>query len=413
VSDLTDVTVPLADADLPWLDVQSDDFLRDPLSAIEAARSERGRLARSERGVEILSYDLLEQIFNDKRFVPLPPEHYSEVIGGVAFEFLHEGMTLNMEPSKHLRVRRAKARAFTGTRLDEVRPIAEGFCEELVDRFVDKGSCDVLHDFGHDFSIKVMAALLGVPQEDIPKFATATLDVALILAVPLAPYKDRLEKALITLRGYTEGLLRDRRAMPPADRPRDFVTALIELQDEEALTEPEVMWGIVDLLFAGHDTTRYQLANTIRALVVNDLWEDVYRNPERIPAVVEESLRLFTIIGYNARLAGEDLVLDGVVIPEGTLICLNSMASTHDPERFAEPDEFEPDREANGRVPFGGGLHKCLGHALARLELEIAVGTFTRRLTDVRIDGSQEIEYVPPSHGVFGPENMPLIFRRR
>jgi cytochrome P450 len=405
--------VHLDDAQLPWIDVTSAEYLTDPYSVLERVRRERGRLAQSQRGVEIFSYDLLAQIFNDQRFRPLSADDYGQGIGGVAAEFLEEGMTLNMEPSKHLRVRRAKAKAFTPKRLEAVRPEAVLFAERLVDGFADAGRCDVLHDFGHFFSIQVMAALIGVPQEDIPLFATATLDVALILAVPLEKYKDRLEAALITLRDYTERMLEARRAVPPSDRPEDFVTALVESQDAGDLSDKEVMWGIVDLLFAGHDTTRYQLANTIRALVENGLWEEVHRRPELIPATVEESLRLHTIIGYNARRTAEDVVLDGVLLPQGTLICLNSMASTHDPERFEDPYVFEIEREAKGRVPFGGGLHKCLGHALARLELEIAIDVFTTKLTDARIDPDVEIEWVPPSHGVFGPENMPLLFERR
>jgi cytochrome P450 len=412
---MTDIAtpVPLDSADLPWVNVTSPEYLADPYTVLERVRSQRGRLARSDRGVEIFSYDLLHQIFNDQRFRPLSAEDYGQGIGGVAFEFLEEGMTLNMEPAKHLRVRRAKAKAFTPKRLDAVRPQATEFAEVLVESFADAGHCDVLHDFGHHFSIQVMAALIGIPQEDIPMFSTATLDVALILAVPLELYKDRLEAALIVLRDYTETMLEQRRATPAAERPEDFVTSLVEVQDAGELTEKEVMWGIVDLLFAGHDTTRYQLANTLSALVTNGLWEPAYANPEQIPAIVEESLRLHTIIGYNARRTAEDVVLDGVLIPEGTLICLNSMASTHDPERFEDPYQFDPGRETSGRVPFGGGLHKCLGHALARLELEVAIEVFTRRLTNARIDETVEIEWVPPSHGVFGPENMPLLFGRR
>jgi cytochrome P450 len=410
---VTAVPVPLDEADLPWVDVTSEEFLHDPYPVLERARQARGRLARSERGVEIFSYDLLAQVFNDQRFVPLSADDYAQGIGGVAYEFLEEGMTLNMEPAKHLRVRRAKAKAFTPGRLQALRPDAVRMAQELVDSFVPAGRCDVLHDFGHHYSIQVMAALIGVPKEDIPTFATATLDVALILAVPLERYKDRLEAALITLRDYTEGMLAARRAIPRDQRPEDFVSSLVDIQDAGELSEKEIMWGIVDLLFAGHDTTRYQLANTLRVIVTNDLWEDTYAHPERIPAIVEESLRLHTIIGYNARRTGEDLVLDGVLLPKGTRICLNSMASTRDPERFDHPDAFDPSRDDRPRVPFGGGLHKCLGHALARMELEIAVEVFTQTLTDARIDETVEIEWVPPSHGVFGPENMPLLFTER
>jgi cytochrome P450 len=412
VSTITD-PVSIEAAELPWLDVTSDEYLTEPYAVIERVRTQRGRLARSERGIEIFSYDLLHQIFNDKRFEPLSAGDYGQGIGGVSFEFLQEGMTLNMEPAKHLRVRRAKAKAFTASRLAAIRPEAYAMANALVDGFIDRGRCDVLHDFGHHFSIEVMAALIGIPREDIPTFAMATLDVALILAVPLSRYKDRLEAALILLRDYTEGMLAARRAIAPDERPDDFVTSLVEVQDAGELEEKEVMWGIVDLLFAGHDTTRYQLANSLRALVINDLWEPVHSDHDRIPAVVEESLRLHTIIGYNARRAGQDLVLDGVLIPKGTLLCLNSMASTHDPERFAQPYDFDETRLGGGRVPFGGGLHKCLGHALARLELEVAIEVFTDRLTDARIDATEKIEWVPPSHGVFGPENMPLRFSAR
>src|SRR5262249_13008475 len=147
----------------------------------------------------------------------------------------------------------------------------------------------------------VLCLLLGVPPDDIPAFHRAAIDLHLMGAVPLAPHFPRLEEALLELWAFVHGIVEQRKAQPRDD----FISALITAQRDEArLTDEEVVWNLVNLLFAGQDTTRFQLASAVRVFAsVPGLWDRLSADPALLPAALEEALRLRPVSQFVVRRA--------------------------------------------------------------------------------------------------------------
>jgi cytochrome P450 family 103 len=399
---------PLDEAELPFLDVESAAFAADPWTTIEAARDGGGRLLRSQRGIELIAYDPLGDTLQDKRLRPLHSDYWAEHGAGPrTLSFLDHGHLLTFAPDRHLRVRRKMVAAFQMSKIDQQRAAFHEIGHRLVDGFVDTGRCDVVWDFTHHYSIEILCRLVGVPAADIPTFAQATLDLTYLNARPFEPVADQLEQALSTLWDYSADIVARRRAAPEAD----FISSMLVSEQEGALSEEEVTWGVANLLFAGHDTTRYQLASIVRALIEHDAWDAVAADPTLSAVAVEEGLRLYPVTLLLTRVVvGDDFVLEGVHLPPGTIVRANMMGTTRDPARFAAADRFDLQRDRGRTVPFGQGVHKCIGHALARADMEAAVEILTSRITDVAV-APTGVDFQPVTGALWGPTHLPITFR--
>jgi cytochrome P450 len=227
-------------------------------------------------------------------------------------------------------------------------------------------------------------------------------------AVPLAPGFPRLEEALELLGRFVGELVDDRRARPRAD----FISALIAAQASEAqLTDDEIVWNLVNLLFAGQDTTRYQLASAARVLAAAPgAWNALADDPGLVPAALEETMRLRPVSQFVVRRVDRPVAAGGFRFPARRRIILNLLAAARDPDTFPDPDRYDPGREVTYRLPFGWGHHYCLGHALARAEMCEALSLLTASVADVEIGNATD---APAAAMLGGPERLPVRFRRR
>jgi cytochrome P450 len=399
----------LAEAELPFLDVMGPEFSRNPwetVAQLRGAAGGSGRLLRSERGVEIIGYEDIVQTLGDRRLRTLHSDYWADHgAGPMTLEFLEHGNLLYFPSEQHLRVRRLMVGAFSMSRIEQVRDEFQAIADRLIDGFVDRGRCDLVWDFTHRYSIEILCRMIGVPSEDVPRFEQATLDLVLLNRRPFEAVADRVESSLVTLWEYSAELVARRR-----DRQEDdFVSSLLPASTDGTLSEREMIWGLANLLFAGHDTTRYQLASLGRALIESDQWDEVGRRPELTPQVVEEGMRAFPVVLVLTRVViSDDFVFDGVHLPAGTIVRLNLLAGNRDPSRFEDAERFDVHRERKHTTPFGHGLHKCIGHALARADMEIGVQALTQRLSHPRIDG--EIAFHPVTGALWGPTKLPIAF---
>jgi cytochrome P450 len=411
MSIITDA-VPLADAQLPDLDVQSEAFLADPFGVLSEVALE-APLARSQRGLEVLRYDLVNGLLNDKRADVVLWDYFAQKgAPEIMLEYLEKGLLSNMDRERHDRVRRVFVQGFRPGRIDAHRATLAPVADRLIDGFIDTGRCDVIEDFSGHFSIEVLCALIGVPLEDIPTFAHATQELALIFASPLDPVRDRLQTALQQLWAYSSELVARRRELPPDKRPDDFVSSLVALQETgERIEGDELVWGIASLLFAGMDTTRFQIAASLQELIRQGAWEDVAADPSLLPGVLEEITRLAPVIGFVPRRTLETFDIEGVLVPEGTLLMLNILAATRDPAKFPDPYRFDHTRPLGTRLIFGRGLHRCIGDRLAWMILEVALERFTARLADPTVSDTRFL--TPRNEQLLGHACLELAFAKR
>jgi cytochrome P450 len=403
------VPTSILEAQLPEFDVRGPEFCADPLGTLARARSV-SPVARSHRGIELLSYDLASRLFADERFDTAGVDHYRKLGAPPAvLRFVEDGLLSTMERERHNRVRRVLARAFTLRRIEEQKVLMLDVGRRLLDKFQSQGSCDLVADFTDPYPMEVLCRLIGVPSDDIEEFAQHAHDLHLLAAVPMNPGFPQLERAYLALEAYVTDLLEQRRTEPRAD----FVSALIQAQETEGrLTEAELVGNIVNLLFAGAGTTRFQLASAVYAAVENGLWDRLAAEVDLLPGALEESMRFFPVTQFVVRIPLEDAAFGGYLFPKGTRTIVNLWAASRDSAHFARPDDFDVTRgDTRSRLPFGWGVHHCIGHALARTQMLTALSVLTSELTAVKVE-SREIR-TPPGAMLGGPDVLRISFRPR
>ncbi|MBV1917179.1 MAG: cytochrome P450 [Sphingomonadaceae bacterium] len=393
---------------MPAIVTNSSKFYRDPDSALPDGS--RPALAKSEYGTEFLSYPLVRQTFRDKRLEARNYEYF-EALGAseIILEFIREGNLNFMAPDKHDRIRAIVVKAFTSSRVDDFRPRMRGIADDLIDGFAKDGEADLVADFAHTYPISVIAQFVGIPASAVPSISDATVQLRMLGQKPFEPGMPILEKALSYLYEFIEQLVAERRATAPQE---DFLGALIALQDAgEKLSHKELVWAVVFLMLGGHDTTRYTLAGCLVSILEADLWEGLFENPQTIPDVIEESMRLRPGTPRLMRIVVEPVELGEHKLETGDIVSLNLLAAGRDPATFSEPDAFRCPRSDPGYdIGFGFGRHVCIGQPLAKAEMAEAIGVLTRRLTDVKLNGDYGLK---PTGVIAGYEAVPLRFSER
>jgi cytochrome P450 len=290
----------------------------------------------------------------------------------------------NTNPPTHTRLRALLSRAFTPRRVEALRPRIRAIAHALLDRHCATGRADLVADFAHELPIIAMCELLGVPAGEHPRFIEASTELALSFSLDVPPeLRARIERALLALYDYTDELLERRRTQPGPD----LLSALIAAEEAgDRLSARELRALTVNLLLAGHDTTRSLLS--IGAWLLGsrpDVWELVRREPARLAPAVEEILRFEPVAEGVARKVAEPLELGGIALRPGELLFLSLLSANRDPAVFAEPDRFDVLRADNRHLSFGRGLHFCLGASLARAEAQEGFAVLLERLCELEL----------------------------
>src|SRR5262249_48423885 len=290
-------------------------------------------------------------------------------------------------PPDHARLRRLMSGAFTSRRAFALRPAVEGLTGRLLDRMADLGAAgqpvDFMAEFAFRLPVAVIGALLGVPERDQLWFRdlSATVTVALEGTTNVA-LLDQADKAMDELAGYFTELIGQRRRQPA----EDLITGLVQVHEAsgDRLSRDELIGNLVLLLVAGFDTTTNLLGQGLRLAFEHPGHAARLRSdPDFAFGYVEETLRYEPPIQATTRWAGADLLLARTGLPTGSKVLLLLAAANRDPRRFRQPQRFDPDRVDNRPLTFGGGIHRCLGAALARMEAQIALPGVLRRFPDL------------------------------
>ncbi|MFY1631854.1 cytochrome P450 [Solwaraspora sp. WMMB335] len=289
-----------------------------------------------------------------------------------------EGGILSMDPPDHTRLRRLVAKAFTARRVEHLRPRTRQFADELLTDMIDKGPpADLVSQFATPLPVRVICELLGVPFVDRDRFHVWS--EAIVSTTSLPP--DQIQNYLDNLRGYIAGLVAQRRARPTDDLLGAMVRARDE--DQDRLSETELVQLAAGLLAAGHETTVTQLPNLVYVLLTHPEQLAILRaRPQLVPTAVEELMRFIPLgVGSSfARYATEDTHVGEVLVRAGEPVIGSLSAANRDPDVFANPDDLDLTRQDNPHLGFGHGVHHCLGAQLARMELQVALDAILHHL---------------------------------
>ncbi len=297
------------------------------------------------------------------------------------------GPFLMQDPPHHDTLRAQTMRQFV-PRILGMRPQIEAMVARLLDAHAGKGpgEFDVVASLAYPLPVGVICELLGVPPEEEPVFhgfagrLTRALDP--VESLTEAEIAD-LEVARAQWRAYLTPMIQQRHA----NHGDDLISGLLvdgDPADRMNLIELATTLGM--LLIAGHETTVNLVANGTLALLRNlDALDRLRADPDLAPAVVEEVLRYDPPVQQTGRRATAEIKIAGRLIPAGDEVELLLAAGNRDPLRFTEPDRFWPERPSNAHLAFGGGVHYCLGAALARIEGQVALTAIATRLRNPRL----------------------------
>ncbi|MFB9237699.1 cytochrome P450 [Plantactinospora siamensis] len=346
---------------------------KEPMTRVQLPYGEEAWLATR--------YEDVRTVLGDARFGRAPAVHRDEP--RLTPRQQDSGMLI-MDPPDHTRLRRLVAKAFTARRVEDLRPRAQEIADGLVDDMVRLGPpADLVEHFATPLPIQVICELLGVPFADRDRFHVWS--EAIVSTTSLPP--ETIQEYLNSLWGYIGALVAERRREPRID---DLLGALVQARDDnqDRLSETELVELAAGLLAAGHETTVTQIPNFVYVLLQNpDQLAALRADPALVPAAVEELLRYVPLgVGSSfARYAKEDVEVGGVLVRAGEPVVGSLSSANRDGTVFPDPDRVDLRREQKPHLGFGHGVHHCVGAQLARMELQVAVGTLVTRLPGLRL----------------------------
>lgn len=371
--------------------------------------------------------DFLVTRYDDVVFVTRNPDLFSNRRDGWSAKYSHvpevaeilsEGCpfvptTAYSDPPEHGRYRSVSHQALSPPRVREAAPKIERTVHELIDAFIDKGECDIVHDFADLLPSLVVFHLLGIDPQPGDDYRLWTIRYA-ELAASMLPHDQAVEAAR-AVTSFQQALMREiesRRANPRDDVLSEMVNAVKDTGEQ--YTVPELVNLTLTIIEGGNSTTAHTLANGMLLLLQHpDQMQAVLDDHSIIPQAVEEVMRYETPAQFLQRRATTDVEVNGVLIPKGARVLVYFAAANRDAEHFEDPDRFDIFREGLGtHVAFGHGAHRCLGAPLARLELKTAFEAFFTRLRNIRLKpGANDLAYM--RHPMFrGPLHLWIEFDR-
>ena len=351
-------------------------FFNDPYPAYHAIRASAPVFKWEHYGIWCFArHEDVSTLLRDRRFGREVP-HRDIPLHLTKFYANEAHSLLELEPPRHSRLRTLVNRAFVSRAIERLRPRIEALCHELIDRFATDET-ELIETYATPIPVVMICELLGVPAAMGPTLLQWSHDmVAMYQSRRDRAVEHRAEAAAIAFTGFMRDYIAERRSDPRDDLLSTLITAE---SAEGRLSEDELITTAILLLNAGHEATVHAMANGVKALV-----ESGHEGPITT-GHVEEVLRFDAPLHLFTRYAKEAVDFAGIKIAKGEEVGLMLGAANRDPDRFIDPDRFDPTREANAHTSFGAGIHFCVGAPLARLELEVGLGVLFARLPQLRL----------------------------
>jgi cytochrome P450 len=382
------------------LNLFSDDGRRNPYPTYDQLRGSSPLLHDPQSDLwMVFNYEGVKRVLSD-------PEAFSSRYG--------PGWLIFLDPPRHTKLRALVSQAFTPRVVANLEPRIRDLAGRLLDRVIEQGEMDLAADFAVPLPMMVIAAMLGLPPADHPRFKRWS-DAILAMSYTISDRDSEAARAAteaftavtVEMNVYLTGLLADRRTTPGDDLLTRLVGAEV---DGQRLTHEEILGFVQLLLLAGSETTTNLINNAVLCFVENpDQLARLRATPDLLPSAIEEVLRYRSPLQWMYRVPRRDVEVHGQVIPAGKLVLAVIGSVNRDPRQFRDADRFDVARDPNPHVAFGHGPHFCLGAPLARLEARVALTDFLGRVHGFRLASDEPWEPRQGSH-VHGPTRLPIRF---
>ena len=332
--------------------------------------------------------------FSSVAAINTPLDYTEETRRAAQALFITERTLVDNDPPAHTSIRRLVSKAFT-MRLPAMEARVRAIAERVIDGFVADGHAEFLSQFAYPVPMRVILAMLGAPEDDMPLIKRWAEDWVTHISIQQTPEQQAATIArLADSQRYWTELIAARRADPRDDLLSDLLAA--SKSEAIELSNLQIVNLCATLVLAGHETTANVLGHCLHRLLRDrEQWNLVLDDPANVARAFEETLRADTSVQALMRTTREPVELGGVTIPAGAQVAMLFASGSHDAAYFVDAARFDLRRESpRTHLAFGHGVHFCLGAPLARIEGRVAIELLARRLPGLRL-AEQEITYVP------------------
>lgn len=337
-------------------------------------------LPTGHTAVHLTAYPDVQKILTDTSFI----RSDTNVDDGPSFlpTVMPEEMLLNLDHPHHGRLKRFVAAAYSANTMAAFAPTVRQIVSDAADALTPASSFDLMTDLLEPLTINVNATYLGVPDDDIPGFRHLSRQMQLAHDTDIP----QLLEDFWELYHYLEDLIAGRRPLNDG-----LIKNLLAAREEATppVTDGEYAALLLGSLVGGDQNVLSELSKIVFvALSHHELWELMSTNPDSIPAVTEELLRLLPLgrISTFPRIASRDVAVSGGTVREGETVYADAHAANRDPLVYPEPWIVDTSRTAKRHLQFGYGMHHCMGAAMARMEIHETLAVLTSTLPDLTLE---------------------------
>lgn len=303
---------------------------------------------------------------------------------------------LTADPPIHRSHRGTINRALTQRRINEKLDAMRRVAHELVEPLAAEGRADLIPGFAIPYPLHVIAEILGLPEERLPDLKRWSSDFVRRFSPDLTTAERvACARGFIAFQRDFEERIRAAQREPGEDFMSDFARAGVE--GEAALSMPEMLTTIMQTVVAGHETTTSLIGSALVVLLRDDALRDtLVQAPEKLPAFIEEVVRLEPPVQGLFRTTTCDVALHGKTIPEGSHVQVMFASANRDPEAFSNAAAVDLERRnPRAHLGFGEGIHFCPGAPLVRTDTRVALEVLLARLPGLQLAPDAALQHAP------------------
>lgn len=322
-------------------------------------------------------FEHIKSVLSDKRFIvenlPARVPGQSKYIEATQAELERLKGSLrpwlfSLDPPEHTRFRQLVSRDFTSSMLASLEPYINEQVLLLFGDLTERGEIELMTSVAKPLPLIVSAKLLGLRVDNISELVSHSENLFKIFEQPLT-YSD-FQRMVGSAEFFNEFIKKEIQHRKNGASCSGLLGRLIE-RSKTGFSDDDIMGFVVMLFAVGQETTENYIGNCVAALLENEAqYEQLRSHPELIDIAVSELARYDSPVQIISRMAGEDIVLDGTEIKQGDRVYLALGAANRDPHEYQQPNKLSFERSQIFNFPFGNGIHFCLGHVLAKMQLK-------------------------------------------
>jgi cytochrome P450 len=340
------------------------------------------------------------------------PDVFSSNMDAVDLKNKRPMIPLQIDPPDHKKFRKLLDPIFAPRKMAAMDEEVSRLVNELIDKFIDRGEVDFAKEFSIPFPSEVFITLLGLPLEELPEFIKMKDGIirpdhvtGKLYGSPEA--QDYQQQIADSVYDYFNMVLDQREV----ERRDDLLSLFLDAEMEgDRLSREDILDICFLFLIAGLDTVTATLDCMFSFLAQNpDHRRQLVADPSVIPNAIEEMLRWETPVMGIARVAVQETEMSGCPVHAGDQIMVMIGSANCDEAEFPDGDVVRFDRDVNPHIAFGGGIHRCLGSHLARMELRVALREWHKRIPDYEVEAGHTLVYTP---GIRSIDEFPMRFTK-